>query len=146
MPYEFTTSRQVEFADTDMAGIVHFSAFFRYMEAAEHAFYRSLGYSVHGVTGDHTYGWPRVHAECDFIASLRFEDTVEIHLLVSTKGESSIGYDFTFRKTGGQIVARGKLVVVHVIKDPVTGKMAKAPMIDPAPADKLAPAGVLRSP
>ena len=35
--------RRVEFAETDMAGQVHFSNFFRYMEAAEHAFFRSLG-------------------------------------------------------------------------------------------------------
>jgi len=29
------TSRRVEFGDTDMAGIVHFSRFFLWMEAAE---------------------------------------------------------------------------------------------------------------
>ena len=31
----FVTTRRVEFVDTDMAGIVHFSNFFRYMETAE---------------------------------------------------------------------------------------------------------------
>ena len=43
MPYEFKHIRRVEFAETDMAGIVHFSNFFRMMEATEHAFFRSLG-------------------------------------------------------------------------------------------------------
>ncbi len=28
----FVTTRRVEFIDTDMAGIVHFTNFFRYME------------------------------------------------------------------------------------------------------------------
>jgi YbgC/YbaW family acyl-CoA thioester hydrolase len=37
---------RVEFTDTDMAGIVHFSSFFRYMEVTEHAFFRSLGFSI----------------------------------------------------------------------------------------------------
>ena len=37
MAYEFRLVRQVEFSETDMAGIVHYSNFFRYMEAAEHA-------------------------------------------------------------------------------------------------------------
>ena len=46
MPYEFKAVRRVEFSDTDMAGIVHFANFFRYMETAEHGFYRSLGFSV----------------------------------------------------------------------------------------------------
>ncbi|MCG8653286.1 MAG: hypothetical protein MI861_25835, partial [Pirellulales bacterium] len=39
----FSTKRRVEFRDTDAAGIVHFSAFFPMMEAAEHEMLRSLG-------------------------------------------------------------------------------------------------------
>src|SRR5260221_14772436 len=46
MPYEFKHTRRVEFSDTDMAGIMHFSNFFRFMEATETAFMRSLGLSV----------------------------------------------------------------------------------------------------
>ena len=37
----FRTTRRVEFRDTDAAGIVHFSAFFFYMESVEHEFLRS---------------------------------------------------------------------------------------------------------
>jgi len=36
----FVTSRRVEFVDTDMAGIVHFTNFFRYMEQARIGFLR----------------------------------------------------------------------------------------------------------
>ena len=46
MPCEFKVVRRVEFSETDMAGIVHYSNFFRYMETAEHGFFRRLGYSV----------------------------------------------------------------------------------------------------
>jgi hypothetical protein len=42
MPTPFHTSRFVEFSDTDMAGIMHFSAYFRYMEAAEHELRRPV--------------------------------------------------------------------------------------------------------
>ena len=59
MPYEYAIVREVEFADTDMAGIMHFSNFFRYMEAAEHGFFRSLGFSIHR-SGPDPLGWPRV--------------------------------------------------------------------------------------
>ena len=62
MPYEFKAVRRVEFSETDMAGIVHFSNFFRYMETAEHAFYRSLGFSVTLNDFDPPLGFPRVHA------------------------------------------------------------------------------------
>ena len=47
MAYEYSIVRGVEFSDTDMAGIMHFSNFFRFMEAAEHGFFRSLGLSIH---------------------------------------------------------------------------------------------------
>ena len=46
MPYEFKVVRRVEFSDTDMAGIMHYSNFFRFMETAEHGFFRSLGFSI----------------------------------------------------------------------------------------------------
>ena len=42
----FKTKRRVEFADTDLAGIVHFAMFFKYMEEAEHQFWRSVDLSV----------------------------------------------------------------------------------------------------
>ena len=35
MAYEFKVTRRVEFSETDMVGIVHYSNFFRYMETAE---------------------------------------------------------------------------------------------------------------
>jgi acyl-CoA thioesterase FadM len=54
----FVHRRRVEFAETDMAGQVHFTQFFRYMEEAEHAMWRAAGMSITG-TG---YGFPRVAA------------------------------------------------------------------------------------
>ena len=46
MPTPFRTTRRVDFVDTDMAGIVHFSNFFRYMESAEVEFLRARGLTV----------------------------------------------------------------------------------------------------
>ena len=44
--YELRAHRKVEFSDTDMAGIVHFSRLIVFMENAEHAFIEALGGSV----------------------------------------------------------------------------------------------------
>jgi len=117
MAYEFRLVRQVEFSETDMAGIVHYSNFFRYMEAAEHAFFRALGYSVllRGFTPP--LGLPRVHASCDYLQPLRFEDEFEIHMLVTGKKSKSLSYAFRFlrRQTDPVVtVARGALTVVCV--------------------------------
>ncbi len=119
MPCEFKATRRVEFSDTDMAGIMHYSNFFRFMETAEHGFFRSLGFSI-VARGDEKVGWPRVHAECDYKAPLRFEDEVEIHLYVSEKRSKSLSYMFTFTRlnaTPPVEVARGGLTVGCVKHD-----------------------------
>src|SRR6185295_13859024 len=100
MAYEFKVTRRVEFSETDMAGIVHFSNFFRYMESAEHGFFRSLGFSISTSQIDPPVGWPRVHAECDYRQPLKFEDEFEIHMLVSDKKSKSLSYEFHFTKLG----------------------------------------------
>src|SRR6266545_7570144 len=109
MPYEFKVQRRVEFSETDMAGIMHYSNFFRFMETAEHAFYRSLGHSVVMASFDPPLGWPRVHAECDYFKPLRFEDNVEVQMLVKEKRAKSLVYLFRFFKLNGdrEEVARG---------------------------------------
>ena len=86
--FEFKLTRRVDFSDTDMAGIMHFSNFFRFMEAAEQAFFRSLGFSIYDTRRHPGIGWPRVHATCDFRHPLRFEDLVEIHLQVVENGNA----------------------------------------------------------
>ena len=86
MAHEFRLERRVEFADTDMAGIMHFANFFRLMEATEHAFFRSLGLALHENTGGAMAGWVRVHAECDYVSPLRYPELVEIRLRVTELG------------------------------------------------------------
>jgi YbgC/YbaW family acyl-CoA thioester hydrolase len=107
----FRTTRMVEFADTDMAGIIHFTNFFRYMEEAEHAFLRSRGLSVAMEWEGQSIGFPRVSASCDFLRPVRFEDVVEVALEVSHVGRTSVRYAIEFHH-GGEVIARGQLTAV----------------------------------
>ncbi|HEY3863648.1 MAG TPA: thioesterase family protein [Verrucomicrobiae bacterium] len=137
MAYEFKVTRRVEFSETDMAGIMHYSNFFRFMETAEHAFFRSLGFSIMTANVDPPVGWPRVHAHCDYKAPLRFEDEVEIHLLVREKKSKALSYFFKFAKlneTPPAEVARGGLTVVCVRHE---GGAMTACSIPQALADKI---------
>lgn len=121
MTSEFKATRRVEFSETDMAGIVHFSNFFRYMETVEHAFWRSLGTSVVMTQFDPPLGLPRVHAACDYKRPLRFEDTMEMHLRVIEKRARSLAFEIRFIRISpgpAEEVAAGKLVVVCVQKNP----------------------------
>lgn len=112
MAARFEYRRRVNFHETDMAGIMHFSNFFRLMEEAEHAFMRSLGRSVHPVD-DPGVGWPRVHASCDFKRPLRFEDEVVVEVVVEEVRSKAVRYLFRFW-VGTEEVATGRVTAVHV--------------------------------
>ena len=102
----FVMPRRVEFADTDMAGIVHFAAFFRYMETAEHELFRSLGLTLVDMERDPHLGWPRVSCGFDFIRPLRFGDAFEVHIGVATISEKSVAYEVEVVHDG-KTIARG---------------------------------------
>ena len=150
MSYSFEHIDRVQFAETDMAGIVHFSNFYRYMERAEHGFFRSLGLSVFEKDADLAHeervGWPRVHAACDYYAPLFFEDEVRTELLVEEVRSKVIRYLFRFwRIADGALAAEGRITAACVRKDPATGRMKAVPiperihrLITAAPAERLA--------
>jgi acyl-CoA thioester hydrolase len=146
MAYTFKMKKRVEFSETDMAGIVHFSNFFRYMEMTEHAFFRSLGYSVHAEIDGVNYGWPRVSVSCDYRKPVRFEDELEIELLIVEKKAKAIEYRFVLRQVladSNPIVAIGTVVTVCVAMDGEDGMKsmpipeALASLIETAPAEVL---------
>jgi acyl-CoA thioester hydrolase len=111
MSTAFVTTRRVEFSDTDAAGLMHFVAFFRMMEQAEHDLLRSVGLSVvlHDASGQ--LSWPRVSATCDFQSAARFEDLLEIEVRIARLGEKSVTYAHRFLRAG-QVLATGQITAV----------------------------------
>ena len=84
--------------DTDAAGIYHWSTAFRLAEAAEQALHTALG------TADRIFGnTPRVAVASEFQRTLRFNDVVDVHLVVAAVGRSSVRYEM--RITGEEGVA-----------------------------------------
>src|SRR2546427_9601784 len=90
VPREYRYTRRVQFYETDAAGIVHFSWFFRYMEEAEHALWREAGLSISPPGAE--IGWPRVAASCDFHRALRFEDEFEVRIRIAEIAQRTIRY------------------------------------------------------
>ena len=103
----FRVSRRIEFADTDMAGIVHFANFFRFMEAAEVDFLRAHGLSVVMHWEGHRISFPRVAASCDYLRPIRFQDVVEITVNLQRLGRKSVTYAFEFFRDD-ELLARGQ--------------------------------------
>jgi YbgC/YbaW family acyl-CoA thioester hydrolase len=107
----FQTKRRIEFGDTDMAGIVHFSQFFRFMESAECEFLRSRGLSVKLGWEGQAIGFPRVSATCDYVKPVTFEDLLDVAVTIDRIGAKSVTYAFEFSHRG-DVVARGKVTSV----------------------------------
>ena len=117
MSVEFHTRRRVEWADADQAGIVHFARFFVFMEVAEHAFWRSLGLSVHSQRDGDTISWPRLVAECEYFRPVAFEDVLDILMHLEKQGEKSLSLRFDFH-CAGEHIAQGRLKIACCVCNP----------------------------
>ena len=115
MVFEFRLKRRVHFYETDAAGIVHFSTFFRYMEEAEHALWREAGLSI--APRNSEVGWPRVSVSFEYFRPLRFEDEFEAHIRIAEITERRIRYICTLNKDDVRI-ATGTMTIACVARRP----------------------------
>ena len=134
MANEFRYKRRVQFADTDLAGIVHFSTMFRYVEEAEHALWREAGISI--VQRGSDIGWPRLNAALEFRNPLRFEEEFEVWVRIAELKTRTIEYEFTLVR-GKSVIAVGTMTTICVRKQ-ADGTMRAAEIPDEV-ADKLEP-------
>jgi len=98
---------RVAWVDTDAGGRIHFTAVFRWAEAAESALMRRLGLLE---------GWgnyPRRRVEAEYLRVLVFEDELEVRLRVERVGSTSITYAWEIVKDG-DLYVQGRHTVVHV--------------------------------
>lgn len=132
MGAEFETKRKIEFFETDMAGIVHFSNFFRWMETVENQFLESVGLPVVKQDGDIFYGWPRRKASFDFKVPVRYGDTVRLKLTVKEIRIRSVRYAVTVRldTPGATLCARGEMTTVWTRINPNNGQIESVPFPD----------------
>lgn len=136
---EYRLKRRVQFYETDTAGIVHFSWFYRYMEEAEHALWRAAGLSI--APPDADVGFPRVAASFDFHRPLRFEDEFVVHIRIAAIGARSIRYAARVTKEGDAI-ATGSLTIACIAKR--AGAPLRSTRIPPEIAGRFEVAPALR--
>ena len=115
---EYRLQRRVNFYETDQAGIVHFSTYFRYLEEAEHALWRAAGMSI--ADRESGVGWPRVSASFEYFRPLRFEQEFEILIRIAELGEKKIRYSCVL-SSAGEKIATGAMTIVCVTRTPTAG-------------------------
>jgi len=112
----FSLKRRVLFSETDVAGIVHFSNFFRYFEDAEHALWREAGLCIHPERSD--IGWPRVSASCDYHRPLKFEQEFDIAVRIAEIAKRTITYNGTITRQDEKVAtATWRIACVSKLPD-----------------------------
>jgi YbgC/YbaW family acyl-CoA thioester hydrolase len=116
---EHRYTRRVQFAETDLAGMVHFSWYLRYMEEAEHAMWREAGLSI--VPSNADIGFPRVAAAIEFHAPLRFEDVFEVWIRIDAITRRTFRYAAVISR-GDTKIASATMTAVCVQKHPLQAR------------------------
>ena len=112
MPSEFVTTRRVEFSDTDLAGIVHFANYYKFMEVAKHEFFRSVGLPMLNTQSDGAIiSWPRVATSCSYKAPAHYNDILTICVRIHRIGVKSMTYDITMSRDE-TLIAKGQVKTV----------------------------------
>ena len=99
----FLHRRPVRFRETDMAGIVHFTAVLGLVEEAWHEWLAAAGIAAHpsvAADGADAVGWPVVSITGNFRASLRFGEMAEARLEITRTGKSSLTLAFQISPHG----------------------------------------------
>jgi 4-hydroxybenzoyl-CoA thioesterase len=109
----FSTRIVVNFGDTDPAGLVYFPNIFHYCHMAMERFFEEIcGASYHVLIDQHRVGFPTVKISSEFKSPLRYGDSIDIQLNVSSVGNKSLSLSYRITNTSGAVCAEVSQVVV----------------------------------
>lgn len=107
-------TRRVDFSQTDAAGLMHFSSYFTFMEAAEAAVFRQLQIPLLQTHAGVAIGFPRVDVDCRFRRPLYFDDEVRIEARLQAIESNRLYWAFRFFNAAGELTARGHMTTACV--------------------------------
>ena len=124
----FEVRERVRWADVDMAGIIYFGAYMRFVEIAESEYFRSLGFTYErfrelGIL------LPRVHLDIDFFKPALLDDVLRLQTRLVWVGVHSVRLKIdVLRDAGAEPV---KLAAVTLVVSCVDGSHVSTPLPDP---------------
>lgn len=121
-PHIYTV--RIRYRDTDAQGHVYFANYLVFCDEAWGAYMRHIGmpYQDLAKLGVDTY---YVNAQCEYVASARYEEDVHIETHVTRIGTSSVTVSFEIRGAPAVTLARATITCVCV--DPKTRKTTPVP-------------------
>jgi len=111
----FRYPRTAAFADSDAAGVIHFSRLLCFVEEAEHAWLAAQGMPV-DLRRPEALHWPRAAVQAEFLGAAYPGEALEVVLTLSRRGARSLHWTWEIVR-GAEPLARGTLVTVCCLPD-----------------------------
>jgi YbgC/YbaW family acyl-CoA thioester hydrolase len=86
----FESRLRVQWADVDIAGIMYFAAYWRFVELAEMDMFRELGFPYSTIFDDLDIWLPRVKVEAEYHAPALMDDWLRLRTHIEKVGASSV--------------------------------------------------------
>ncbi len=96
---KYVMEYRVPYADTDMMGVVYYANYLVMFERARNEFMRAVGYTYKECEAE-GWGLPVTHAECNYHASARYDDLLEISCWVQAQKGVRIELACEIRRKG----------------------------------------------
>jgi len=123
----FAIYDRVRWSDCDPLGIIHYSAYLRLFEVAEHEMFRACGLPYEVLRTALGVWLPRKALQLEFHSPAQMDEPLEIETWFSRLGETSLTMRYEVYRDGDRTHrASGTLTVVCVHKD----TMSKYPLPD----------------
>jgi YbgC/YbaW family acyl-CoA thioester hydrolase len=104
----------VRWSDVDVSGVIRWDTYARFVELAETELFRAAGYPYAKLWESLDIWLPRVQFHIDMRSPPVLDERLEVEMRVAKIGRSSIRFDFTVRRAGGETAAEGHLVIVAI--------------------------------
>jgi len=121
---------RVRWSDVDKMGVMYFGAYIRFMEIAEHEFFRDLGFTYDEITEKFGVWMARIHLEVDYRFPARLDDEVVAWAEVTRVGGSSIHLTFPIERSDSKRLADTSLVLACLHRDTLKPERIPAELAD----------------
>jgi acyl-CoA thioester hydrolase len=105
-----TSTVRVRYAETDQMGVVYYANYLVWFEVARTDWLRETG-SSYRLMEDEGYGLPVIEAHCQYKASARYDDQLDIQTTARLLSPVRLAFDYeVVRRPDGALIATGYTV------------------------------------
>lgn len=110
---EFSVKVRVYYEDTDVAGVVYYVNYLKFMERARTEWLRHLGFDQHRLSVDPGVIFAVRSANVDYLRPAHLDDLLDSTLTVKRSGSASITFAQEVRR-GEEVLCRGEVKIASL--------------------------------